>query len=837
MAFKVALTTGNYSSAATWGKNANNGTIHPSTNINVGTAGSFTQSFTGVAGKKIAGVLVYPDASFAGRSLIFTLQANSVDTPSTVTIDGNDVPQKQSLFVRLPSDYTQAAGVTYRFKVATSSAGLLMAQSTTAGQLAAIIVNNDPEVPTTSDMVFVCAPNANTDITVTVDDTTATCGDNTVASSGGPFSPTYPRYWDMGLNILGGTTSVAKVVHKTNANTRLDVRNSVFVSTNGKYEQKPQAGYLAETTFTSGPIGLPNVGNVWFKFDTGSSCDIQGAGLSTEANWKSKFVSGLGTAASPLAVTAGTGSQWSVGDYLVLHGTSDSATNYAETEYRYIISKPTADTMVLSNTSGGSENALVYQHTNGYVFNNTAGKNVRWSSTDGNLYHMPFYNTTATSTNSKIRWARMFNLYSSGSAARGGLAPTYGAPLLEYLSFSQPGVQSVSTLMYIASTNSNQMSLKGLFAFNCSTANLADGVIQNNGILKTFIDCWIVDTQKRGWEIRSITTLNRCGVVAGQGNLIELYAGFVLSSSGTVLNDCEAHSQRNAAILLYPGGADIEFVRFLSGTKGKNGQTIRQAVSQAGYNTLYFDSPQIADNTIMDTYTTMLAGSQVVMANINNIVYNNLKFTNNGIATVTGTGLTDTTLSPLGNCTYRQEPTTAAGIKYRYTQTASPGANFLTYGKVWGNSTFVSDGATTITVDLYLPGQVEGVDTPTDTVTMTKTSTKTSSNAQFNLKGYYSGSIPSDALIVITIKNPNATPNAYAYIGDILNANNDVTKFKVMYQGQPSLRMPETAGESGVIATAVVSGVWSDTNTYPAASKGGILAKTKKLAAFIRNTM
>jgi hypothetical protein len=103
---------------------------------------------------------------------------------------------------------------------------------------------------------------------------------------------------------------------------------------------------------------------------------------------------------------------------------------------------------------------------------------------------------------------------------------------------------------------------------------------------------------------------------------------------------------------------------------------------------------------------------------------------------------------------------------------------------------------------------------------MTKTTDKTADEAFYTLRGYYSGDDPDDATILVTVTNPNVTSSASVYIADILNAQNDVTRYKVMYQGEPSLRMIETAGESGTIATAVVDGVWSDTQTYDSGTKG-----------------
>lgn len=834
MAQKVALTTGDWNSASTWLDAVNAPTIHASTNNTINTTGIFGQTLVAANTNNILGFLVYPVASWAGKTITFTLQANSVDTAITIAINGSNVNLNQPLFLKLAAPYAKTIGVTYRLKAQTNTSTCTIAQSATASQFACMILEAASSAPASGDSIYYCCPNSNTDLTVNITDTSAVCGDNTTLSVAGAFM-TSNRAWDMAVQGSGAVNNIANLKFDPNANTQLDPRNSGWIAANAKIEQKPGSAYISKVAPTIG-VTLDRAHS--FVFQQGSLHDIQGVGLSTPANWKSKFISGLGTAASPAAVTPGTGSEWKVGDLLALAPTDNTSTNYNNFEYRYIISKPTADTMVLSSTPGGPENALVNTHTGGYVFNNDAGKNVEWKPSDNRLWSVGSLNTAATNSNSKFRWAKITNMYSNGGSAKGGFWITGGQPLIEYISLSRPDYSPTTELFnqFVNNVNIVDNNIKGLFAFG-GTVTAQAGVLKFDAVNGTYTDCWVVDTTKSGISASGpVTTMNNCGWIACNKGNLDLWGGFATYGPAIVLNDCEGHCNRKSGIIFYTSSPDLVANRYLSGTKGSNAGFASCGNTPLYVTALFNDVYKHSSEILMST-NNFVGQSQMVLSNINGVAYENAKLTKNGEAHITGAGLADTTIPVLGSYAYRHDPLTTVGMKYRYTQIASPGSNFLTYGKIWGNSAFVSDGATSITVDLYMPGQVEGVDTPTDTVTMTKTTTKTSANAQFNLKGYYSGSIPSDALIVITIKNPNATPNVYAYIGDILNANNDVTKFKVMYQGQPSLRMPETAGESGVIATAVVTGVWSDTNSYPANSKGGILAKTKKLAAFIRNTM
>jgi hypothetical protein len=53
--------------------------------------------------------------------------------------------------------------------------------------------------------------------------------------------------------------------------------------------------------------------------------------------WKTKYASGTGIAADPLIVADGV--NWDVGDEILVTATSNNATNYNETDARFIITK------------------------------------------------------------------------------------------------------------------------------------------------------------------------------------------------------------------------------------------------------------------------------------------------------------------------------------------------------------------------------------------------------------------------------------------------------------------------------------------------------------------
>ena len=828
MAFKVVTQTGNWSSASTWADVDNTPTIHASTNVTINTTGVFTQAFTsGSSTNKVVGCIVYPVASWSGKTITFTLQENSVDTATTVVITGADVQLGFPLRIK-HTGFTQTSGRTYRYKMQTNTSTCTVAQSSTTSQVAAIIYNDQSAgAPVSGDYSYFQTENANTDVTLTIDDTSAITGSNAAVSGSTAFGTSGNRYWDMALQFNGGTTGKAYLQHATGANTAIELKNHVWQGYNGIYTCKPTSAYTATVNWTPG--ATCNNAVAWF-FQSGEQHDIQGVGLSTASYWKSTLVSGTGTAASPIVTS--TPVDWSVGDYLIFHPTGNGASNYNETEYRYIITKNSSTSYVISSTSGGSENALTNTHTDGYIFNVTAGKNVIWKSTDGNRYHVLLANSSATTSTSIVKWTQFRDIYSSGSTARGGLAPSAGMPLLQYISLGTPGSTLNNQLMYFGS-NQNSMTLTGILAFNAAPANSQDGVINTPSTAsnKTFIDCHVIDVTSNGWKLQGANPiLQNCTAIAcGKGGVAELYAGYNVQVNYGHFIDCEQHSNRLQGTLYYGSGSDVVWTRFISGTLGTNGDMAHQASGQTSYQTAYYDTPTSSDTNLMTGNTVLIEGSQIVLSNVNGTAYNNYKYTNNGSARYAGGTLADTTAGNISDYTYRHDSVTSTGIKYRYRQLVTPNAVFVTYGRVWGNATFVSDGSTSITVDLYMPGVAEG-DTPSATTTMTKTSDKTSEDSKFTLTAANTATRPRYATIVITIKNPSATSGAYAYIGDILNAENDTTKFKVAFEGQPAEVMPLGAStDPGAVSTYM----WSDNSTYPAGTKGYLVGLLSKIYVFV----
>jgi hypothetical protein len=353
-----------------------------------------------------------------------------------------------------------------------------------------------------------------------------------------------------------------------------------------------------------------------------------------------------------------------VGDYLVFHPTSDGSTNYNEVEYRYIITKNSSTSYVLSSTAGGSENALTYTHTGGYVFNDRAGKNVKWQSSDGYYWHLSHYNTSATNSNSIMRWVRVGNTYSSGSNQRGAFAITQGAPLVEYITLSRPGVSPSTQLFRIYSGNNSagDTLIKGLFAYG-GTTSAQDGVISFDAVGCRAEDCWVIGTNKIGIYVGgNVSTLTECGWIACSTQAyIALWGGLSVQANAVTINDCEGHANNSAGIVWASSSADFVANRYISGTKGAN-FSFSQCSSTQSYITAFFKSPYKNTATPILYNQNFVGDSKIVLSDINGVKYENAKVTKNGEAHITGPSLSDTTAPVLGSYTYRHDPVTALGM-------------------------------------------------------------------------------------------------------------------------------------------------------------------------------
>ena len=767
MAYKVAVASTDWSSASTWRTNFNAPTMHASANLSLLTSGVFTEDAVAVnSTDKIEGVVIAPVAGFAARTITFTLQENGVDVGTPVVIAGNNIRLNQPLRIALAAGFTVTNGRTYRFKIQCDAGAPTIALSTTATRGAAIIYKDTTGAPAANDFVTIGVANATTGIVVTVDDTTAIYGDGSAPTS--VFATgVLIRSW-LCLAVCSGASAQAELAFKTNANTKLTWSSNLLVYPGSKLTQKPQAAYVSELYMNAASAISCFVG----IYD-GAYLDVQYGGRSNVAYWKTTIVSGAGTAASPLVLTDPV--DWAVGDYVAISPGTNSATNYNETEYRYIITKNSTTSYVLSNTKGGSENALIYTHVGAYVMNGT--RNVKWTALTANSWHINTTDTLTAGLNVVFKGVELSGLTTSGSSARAALCPNGASTIEDIVSLDNSTAGAV--VGFISNTNALCPTFKRwLIGNGGASGSSQDGRVLLNGNSKVFDDCVMIDASKAGWKINGDANrwINCIGIAGGKsGALPDLYASWNVTGNNNVFDGCEAHAERGGGVLLYGAQGDNVFNNFVSGTKAKNAKAVLKAVNVVAYTRVIFNNLTYAETILFDQYKTgMLEGSYVGFHILNGNSKAHAGYTNRGSHASTGAGLAITTVRTAGSLNIALLPEDATnGYVYEQSIQALPNTTPFLSGYLYRNAAFSSGD---ITVAIYLPGTLLS-GTPDASYTFPTT---TLAWLPFNINKIYGGTVPFNATIRFTAKS--AAAGAQAIIADYYDA---VTPLNLWEGGRP----------------------------------------------------
>ena len=259
-------------------------------------------------------------------------------------------------------------------------------------------------VPAAEDVIIV-SPNQAGTLTVTMDGT-QTCGVGTDTAL------VTRRSIGSGLSIYKGGV----LIWDTVADADLTCKGNIVVGTGGELDigtvgtpmPAARVGKLRldeNGTTTNHGIGVWDAGNFV----------LQGTPKSSTTLWKTKYASGSGTAADPLITLDPV--DWVVGDQILIAPTSNNATNYNETEYKFVIAKVANDTFVLSDTFGGLEAALVNVHTtDAWILNLTRNVIIDTTDTTKGMY---LVNNNLTPGSVNIDWARFENVGGATSGKQG----------------------------------------------------------------------------------------------------------------------------------------------------------------------------------------------------------------------------------------------------------------------------------------------------------------------------------------------------------------------------------------------------------------------------------
>lgn len=793
MAQKVAIADGNWSTAGTWNSVTNTPTMHASTNITLSsTSGSFSATFTAPnTSNACVGVLLYVVTQPVTASYVITLQENSIDTAATVTISAANWPITGNwIFAKFPSAYTftsTTAGY-YRFKITRASATTNAAVAADSGgsNFAFLAVDNRTGAPATTDDVWLVGSNGTGTVSVTVDSTqTIGSGTNTTGlsqrsignavtiSTGGLLS------WD--------TTASASLTSKGNATSSGGGELRM-----GTVASPYPASYTAQLIFNENGTG----GNYGLESYVNGKVTLQGAVKGSTTLWKTTYVSGSGTTGSPMIVADTTG--WAVNDEILVCAYSSNATNYNETENKFI--KTISGTSItLSDTAGGAESALTYTHgTGAYILNVQRNVIIKSSTTTEGFY---YYNANTTVGDVNIDWTR-FETMGVSAANKTGIVLLSGSGITVSCDYSVAYRPLYRGFAFVGSKNN--LSFAGLITCNQNSSTAVGGFdISGSANNKSFADCFAIKNNRVGFLISGANiTLSRYVGISNNtaGNTASTSTGAVALSASTkiLLDSCNLHCNRTMAMTLN-GATQVSGVNCLIGSKGANGIDIN-ILSDTFADTVFTNST-LSSVTLINNYLNLVTGSKIAFQTLNGATNANYWYTNTGIAQATGASLTDTTTRTAGALAVRLAPENSTdGFVWEFQILAKASSAVSIIGYAQENAAFGTD---VCTIELLLPGST----TADATATLTSV---TGTWQVFNLAANYTGTVSGLATVRVTAKS--ATAGAYVYFADFYNGSNVLTNLTTWYNGQPaSIIYPELGDPAAV--WAVLSSTLSTSGT------------------------
>lgn len=810
MAYRITNGAGtNFNTAANWDEGVNTPTIHASTSITVSSGGVFSVAFTAPnTTNQCTGVLVPVAARGSAGDIVATLQENSagwVDVAgATATIAITSLVASTHVFFKFGTPYTFAATTAgyYRIKLNTSGASgtTSIAADSGGANFAYIAYMNNNVVPGAGDDIHVVSPNQGSALSISLDTSPS------IGSGGNTSVPTF-RSWQNAVVLSNN----GQLCWPTGTSRTLTPKGNILVESGGWYQMgqtsaKIAAGVTARTQFDQNAVTC-NYGIVHL---VGGKITLQGADKTYK---KTTLSSGVGTAASPFVSVDSV--DWSVGDELLFVPVSNNAANYDESEIRFIITKNSATSYVLSATSGGGEAAFTYSHTAGVVFNLT--RQVLIDTTDTTKAWYWDLNETTTIGNLDFDGCR---LETTGSGVASRTCLTFSNLSTEFFTaddvviYRQAGTQGVTF-----GQNNDVRTFTWLIAYDCNATGNAGAIFASSLRNKTFQNCYVVDSLSRGFYFgaASTTTFTDCAAWAC-GRTTTTDGAFGLQNTSNVFMDtCEAHANRGPGVELSSAplitGVDCAF-----GSKGVNGVADFYAAADA-FNTGFFENTLLGSATVFSGYTGQADGSELTFQKFDQTENDHRWYTPYGIAQTTGAGLSDTNVRTASSLALRIAPENSShGFiwDFKVIARASSYSNIL--GFIQKNAAFGTDD---VIVDFYLPGLIPGTDTPSATVTMAD---NTSWNV-FNLAASYVGTVPLYSTVRITAKS--ATASAYAYVDDLYNGTNVITAMDTWYRGKPSEIMFEQLGDAAAV-WAVATSTFTTTGTV-----GYLMTRLLTVAKFL----
>lgn len=795
MAMYAANGTGNWNTAATWDTVAQITTV--GSTINVTTAGINSETFTAPnTTNAITGCFVcMSTAAAAGRDWTLEIFQSGVATGTIATILQTDMPTPDAtapdiwVYFRFatPFTYTTVAAGAYRFQLKSTVANSGAVRNNSGATGFSILPTDDRHTtPNGANQAMIAPANCTTAVVVTVDGTTGSATGGTASASGEPNLRIIANH---GI-VVGGAAAKdkAKLVWDTAADATLTFQGNLVIQNGGAVQLgtsgAPQPSGFTSTlkvnaTFSSSVTPYQN------GYVTGYSNRILTYRTTT-------YSSGLGTAASPLIVADPV--DWNVGDKICAAAVTNNATNYNEAENRFIITKNSSTSYVVSATKGGVEAALANTHTAGLIVNLTRG--VVFENPGGGSSGITINLRLATNGDSGFSWANINNtgILAGAPSIVGGAAFSYGflnsatyAIPVDHVVFDGPNAYGFICQLPTALTYDGLIFANSLT--NSSLATCSGLGIMPTAINQTFTDPIFINNQRQGVEYRGVNctftdpifnSCNKLGL-ANQGGFNPINAApFNMSNPDLNCNRISAFALSGVANATVTGGS--------AGTKGYNTADISIQSNTANTNVL-FDGFTPGSTVFVTGHTTGAVGATELLFNkLGGVANKHMWFNENGSAQATGAGLADTHVRTPGTLNIRMNPENAtAGFQWEYLVLAVPGKAVQSFLFIEKNATFGTDVAT---VELFLPGST--VADASATVSNT-----TGSYLVYSVAANYAGTENLYARVRVTAKS--VASGANLYIADISNGTNNIINLNTWYRGKPSSIMFEQLGDAGAV--------------------------------------
>lgn len=718
----------------------------------------------------------------------------SAVSKATATINSADIRLGMN-YVRFATPYTfatlTASAYTCRLKNTVSTSGNV--RTAASGLWFAFTYDSTGAIGSTDDMWVGGFNDAGlTTKTLTLSGTSNTWGSKATTAIGSTT-----QTMGAALTIGSGGT----VVFDTSASTTLTLKGSVWVTNGGLFDMRASSTKTIISTLIIDSTANGDQGIFTATSATGGQILTDGAAY----DQYTKYASGTGTAADPLIVQ--TGWDADVNDEIVVPGVA-----YNTNQVRYIKTRNSSTSFVLSATVGGAESAITNTPAVGsHIANLTRNSIIKPLTTNLGYYIVNSSNTAGSFNYTRFEYSDNNSgktLNFSGNATGGAVSSfdgvvayqnSNGASGRHWLAMPNTGDPSTATATHTGLTayntgGSNYFGQSGV-GFSGTSNKTINYLLHYNGSSTTTAGTLSVNLSSTGNTFNNVHSYGANGSNSASG-----YAIGIFSSSGNTFNNCTVNAARTNAVYLATGTGNT-FNNCNFGVNANN--TLDILCFAAALNQAFFNACTFASTTLISGYLTQLDTSLISFQDMDGNTSKHRWYTNYGSWWSAGAGLTDTTVRTAGSLSLVSKPeNNSTGSSWIFKIPANPTSAVGIFGYVYRNATF-SSGA--LKAELFLPGTLLTA-TPDATYTFPTT---TGSWLPFNINAYYSGAVARYAQV--RISGVTATAGAYFFVDDLYDAGtgNKVAGLDLWDNGQPSPIMVQS--DFSVVPAAVWA--YSDSST------------------------